>query len=83
VDAMNTLIGGPEIFAAKILCSVISTWLWFRLRRKNKLLRQALDAIREETLAPYFDGRSGQIERVQSWAAIQALCAAALRLKTW
>lgn len=77
------VIGDLEILFGELLGSVLISWLWFRQRRQVRILRTALDAIRQETLAPYFDGRSGQIERVQSWAAIQQLCAAALRLKQW
>jgi len=77
------IIGDLEIFVGELIGSTIVSWLWLRIRRKNRILRSALEAIRQETLAPYFDGRTGQIERVQSWAAIQQLCAAALRLKRW
>lgn len=77
------VIGDLEILFGELLGSVLISWLWFRQRRQVRILRTALDAIRQETLAPYFDGRSGQIERVQSWAEIQQLCAAALRLKQW
>jgi len=77
------VIGPLEEMVGGILCSVAVSWAWFRVRRMNRILRTALEAIRQETLAPYFDGRTGQIERVQSWAAIQNLCAAALRLKRW